>query len=426
VDGKPQPVRDFRSRYIYEVGPSLEFANAEPLSDAQAQKFPELCSMLSWHRPISAKLLAGWCVTAPGCGAWEWRSPLFLSGQAQSGKSWCISHLVTPMVGKIGLFAAATTSEAGIRRALRCDARPVIIDELEGADAKSVERIRAIFHLFRYATSETGAEIVMGKQGGGTETFRPRFQGMTSAIGSLLTDYADVTRHTTCSLKIIAGGAQRERQFAEIKRAHRDLLTPAYIAGMQARMVALIPTIRANAETFAVAGAEVIGARRVGDQLGLLAAGCHACYSSGRITAAAATAWWEKQELDEERETIQDTDGPSCFARIMEHKLPVDGIRGRVERSIGELVAIMNRAEDAAVSYDIAAATLGRNGIMAKDRLVWISNSHTAIAEILRGTPWPVNWRDRLLTIPGSMISDGSWRFAPGGAKTRAVGVPVG
>lgn len=428
VDGEPCSVRGFKSRYFYTVRPALEFGDAKPLSDTEARKFPEFCAMLSWHRPVSALYLSGWCIVAQICGALSYRPHLFLTGAGGSGKSWAQENVLNHMIGDIGLFLAASTTEPGIRRELKWDARPVIIDEFEGLDAKGVERVKAIYQLMRYATTETGAKIVMGKTGGGTESFRPRFSGVTSGIGKLLTDYADTTRHSVCSMKIVQGGAERERRFTEIKAAHRSLLTPQYVAGMQARIVRLIPTIRANAETFASAGASVFGARRVGDQIGTLAAGRYACESTHRISMKAAMEWWGRQELDEEREQIADTDGPLCFARIMEHRLRVDAVRGgQVERSIGELAAILRGADDAAVSTDTADATLKRSGIFVKDeggvRYAFISNTHSEIAAILRGTPWPLNWRDRLRTIPGTVLSGSSLRY--GVTVSKAVGVPL-
>ena len=427
VDGVTVPVREMRSRYTYEVGAAMNYADAEPLSDEQARRFPALCDMLSWHRQISASFLAGWCVIAPICGALDYRPHAFLTGQAASGKTWTLENIVNRMIGQLGLFLAATTSEPGIRRALRCDARPVIIDELEGSDARSVERIKSIFHLFRYATSETGAEIVMARVGGGIETFRPRFCGATSAIGSLLSDYADVTRHTTLSLRMLQSATAREAHFAAIKAEHRALLTPEYIAGMQARIVRLIPTIRENAETFAAAGAQVLGARRIGDQIGALMAGRYACQSTHRITEKAAIDWIQRQDWDEEREIIQDTDGPLCLAYIMQHKVQVDAVRGRLTYTIGDLCEMLQKRNIAAeLDGDHVVRALRNTGVVVDNSagVIWISNTHKAISEIMRGTPWPANWGKRLKAMPTSISSPQNVSFGAG-ASAKAIGVRI-
>lgn len=121
---------------------------------------------------------------------------------------------------------------------------------------------------------------------------------------------------------------------------------------------------------------------------------------------------------------MDSSDGPSCFVHIMEHRIRVDGLRGGVERSLGELCAIMRGALDDAVSAEIADATLKRTGIFVKDNYAFVSNTHSAIADILRGTPWPVNWRNWLKTMPGAISSDNSLRY--GATKARAVGIPFG
>ena len=425
VDGVSQAVRSFKSRFVYEVGAAIRFADAEPLTDVEARRFPEFCAMLSWQRPISAALLAGWCAVAPICGALDWRPHIFLQGVGGAGKSWIAENVITRMLGQIGLFLAAKTSEPGVRRALRCDARPVIIDELEAGTGGDVERIRSIFHLMRYASSETGAEIVMGRtNGAGTESFRPRFCAATSAIGSLLTDYADVTRNSTLALKVILDGAERERQFTAIKKAHRELLTPQYVAGMQARIVRLIPVIRDNAETFASAGAEVLGARRIGDQIGALAAGRYACESMHRVTAKAAREWWARQQLDDEKEQIADTDGPSCLARIMQRIIAVQAVRGNVNCSIGELVELAHTGiGPIEVSKTEAQRVLVQHGLKVEGHWLVVANKHAELTRTLRDTQWPVGWAERLKTLPGAESSGKPYWF---GAPTKAVMIPLG
>jgi putative DNA primase/helicase len=424
IDGAPCPPRAIDSEFIYEQGPPIKMGGAGALQASEASKLLDLCKMLSWQRPISAYYLAAWCALAPVCAALTWRPNLFLTGPSGAGKTWVYENIIVRAVGNAGLKFAASTTEPSIRRALGADGLPCMIDEFEARDAQAKTRLDAIAALMRYCSQPSSSKIIKAAPGGGIDIFSPQSMFATTAIASQLTDYADLTRQSTCALKQVRGSAGAER-FAALQAAQRALMTDAWIDGLHARMIALIPTIRHNAEVFAVAAARAFGTRRLGDQIGTLLAGVFALTSSKKVEAKAAEEWIAKQDWDEENEIVQDTDGLSCFARIMEHVILVDSPRGTVRRSIGELVAIANGKEDDHVERRHAAATLMRCGARAtEDGYVAISNTHSAIAAILRDTPWSANWRDRLKSILGAMPSDGAVSFTDG-VVTRAMLVPT-
>ena len=54
-----------------------------------------------------------------------------------------------------------------------------------------------------------------------------------------------------------------------------------------------------------------------------------------------------------------------------------------------------------------------------------MSNTHSEIAGILDGSPWPKNWKDRLKTLPGARSADKSIGFASKQVQ-RAMLVPWG
>jgi putative DNA primase/helicase len=428
VNGEPMAVRDLKTDFVYEIGPKIRHADVAPLSNEEAHRLIDLCKLISWERSVSAYLLAGWCVLAPICGALNWRPHIALSGPASAGKSWIIKNIVTRTLGQYALSLAASITEPGIRRALSFDARPVLVDEFEAKDELAKKRIEQVMGLMRYSSSETDAMIVKGSNSGsGVEFFKIRSMFCTAAIGSLINDYADRTRTSILSLKLLVGheGAYR---FDRIQFAQRELLTEAWVDGLHARTVAMIDTIRKNADTFAIAGAEVLGTRRIGDQLGTLLAGAFALTSRQAVTPAAAEKWLKQQDWSDEQEIIQDTDGPLCFARIMEHKVMVEAMQGgRVERSIGELVKmISDKHGDQVVSYQTATDTCRRNGVLLREHdMVAISNSHSAIAKILHDSAWAANWHSRLKTIKGAESSKITLSFGHA-ASSKAILVPRG
>lgn len=430
VDGVVTPLKGLKSEFLYEVGPKIRLGDTPALPSREAVRLLGLCRLLSWERPLSAYLLAGWCALAPICGALQWRPSIFLSGPAGAGKTWLMGNVIGRIVGNSGLALASTATEPGIRRALGYDALPVMIDELEARDQMGAQRIQQIMGLIRYSSSETDAMIVKGSNSGqGVEYFRIRSMFCTAAIGSLLNDYADVTRNTVLTLKTTHGMAGAKR-FAQIEDMQRDMMTTEWIDGLRARLIGLIPVIRKNAETFSIAGAKVLGTRRLGDQLGTLIAGAYALSSSEMITPEKAEAWLEQQDWSEEKEIILDTDGPSCFSRIMEHQIQVESrlSNGHVKRSLAELMAVVaNKGGSDEISPDTAAVTGRRNGVAMMEvdgeQYVAVSNTHSEIKKILYDTPWSANWNLRLKSIKGVIPWKDPVSFGKG-AVARAVLVP--
>lgn len=428
VDGRPVPIREFKTDAVYEVGPKIRHAQVPPLSNLDASKLIELCKLLSWERPLSAYLLAGWCALAPICGALKWRPHLAIAGAASVGKSWCVSKIIAPTLGQYALNLAASITEPGIRRALGFDARPVIVDEFEAKDDMARMRLESIMGLMRYSSSETDAMIVKGSNSSaGVEFFKIRSMFCTAAIGSLISDYADKTRITVLTLKASPGRAGADR-FAKIEAQQRETLTEEWVDGLHERIVSMIDVIRANADTFAIAGADVLGTRRLGDQLGTLLAGAYALTSRNKISPNAAENWLKAQDWTEEREVVVDTDGPLCFSRIMEHQILCEARQGgSVRRTIGELLGfIADKHGDEVVSYQTALDTCRRHGVLLRDGdMVAVSNSHSAIKEILYDSPWSANWHLRLKTIAGAESSKVTLSFGSG-AAAKAILVPRG
>jgi hypothetical protein len=64
-----------------------------------------------------------------------------------------------------------------------------------------------------------------------------------------------------------------------------------------------------------------------------------------------------------------------------------------------------------------------RNGVKVDGQLLIVSNSHNAIAKILKESPWPHQWGRILRRIDGAEASKPQ-RFGPGTVQ-RAVAIPV-
>lgn len=416
---------DFESRYIYEAAAPLRFAatNARPLRWNEAREFRALCELLSWEKRIHATLLAGWCVVAPICGALRWRPHIWVTGPAGSGKSYVYEHLMRRVLGEIALAVASETTEAGLRQELGTDARPVIFDEAEGETARAQQRIQNVLALMRQASSDTAARIIKGTATGTAQQFSVRSCFAFSSIGVGLQQHADLTRVTVLSLQpnLRQTPEERSRHFSEVIVPAFELLTDEYVARLHARTIAMIPIIRANAETFARAGAVTLGTRRMGDQLGALLAGAYSVYSDSAISLDAAQRWLREQDWSEETQG-ETRDEVALLNALLQTTARVQLTSGSVDRSVGELVQIARGLTDHDVKQDEASSTLRRMGLRVDLDVLYVANTHSGVRKMLANTPWTQNWARVLKRLEGAQAI-GSMRFA--GVVDRCVGLPL-
>lgn len=414
------------ARYVYEAAPPIEVDVDELLDVESANTVMRISELCPWEKPISARLFAGWTVVAPVCGALVWRPHVWLTGGAGTGKSTIMDSILRPLLGDIGLAVQSETTEAGIRQTLGQDARPVTFDEIDAEDPRGLARIQNVLALARQASSEGGACIVKGSAGGTARAYRVRSCFAFSSIGVTIQHFADATRVTTLGL------VERKDQeaYARLQGLVVDTLTRRFCRRWVARSIRLVPAIRANAETFALAGAAHLGSRRLGDQLGALLAGAYSLYDEGLVSPEDARAFIEEQDWEEQRALGEMTDEQACLQRILEHVLRVTTSRGAGERSVAELIrAAAGRPTSGELFPQTDAAEhLGRVGIRvdldaADCSTFTVSNSHAGVQAILRDTKWAAGWARILKRIPGARVTD-SARFC--GTRSRGVELPLG
>ena len=277
VDGKNISIDKLDTIYIYEAQHSIEIKDNDPLPKNEAMKFREISELLTWDKPISAYLFAGWCVIAPICGALLWRPHIWLTGAAGTGKSWIINYIVRKALGNISLFVQSNTTEAGIRQTLGNNAFPLVFDEAESENQNSQYRLQKIIDLMRQSSSENSSGIIKGTPGGQAMTYRIRSCFMLASVNVTIEQQADTSRVSVLGLKKNIFNVHQSH-FDKINSMVSDVLTPEYCAGLRARTISMIPVIRKNADVFARAVAEVPGEQQAGDQLGALLAGAYSLY----------------------------------------------------------------------------------------------------------------------------------------------------
>lgn len=423
VNGVYTSFENHKSKFIYEAGQELGFNLVEPLKKHEAYKVVKILERLNWARNIDARLIAGWIVIAPLCGALSWRSHLWLTGASGTGKTWIMNSCVKKLIGQMLVDALSGTTEAGIRQYLGPDALPVKFDEAESEDNKGSERMRAVLEIMRASSASDSGKIIKGSGTGNAAQFELRSCFAFASIGANLTQRSDISRITVLEIKKDLRSDAKER-WDETRKLHAETITEDYVAAFQSRSVRMLPTILKNAATFSNAAAVELDSQRTGDQLGALLAGAYSLTSDNIISLEDAQKWIKEKDWSEERLHESTRDEVKIINKIMDSEARVETLYGPVTRTIGELVImargdVISASEAMLLSEDLAKITLRRLGIRVEKHMVVISDDSTHISKILANTPYSRNYNTILCRIDGAVKMEPT-TFASG-IKARAV-----
>lgn len=379
VGGKQKSFSRHHSEYIYEAGRDLGFELTKPMNKLQANEFIKILERLNWGREINARLLAGWIVIAPLCGALHWRSHIWLTGSSGSGKSWIMNNVIKKFMGNMFVDAQGATTEAGIRQYLRNDALAVVFDEAESEDKKGVERIQSILEIVRASSTSDGGKIIKGSSGGAAAQFNIRSCFAFASIGAHLTQRSDISRITVLELKKDIR-PDAEELWGKLLEEWISLIDEEYIKRFQSRSVSLLPIILQNAKIFSNAAALELKNQRTGDQLGALLAGAYSLYSDSVITMEKAREFITECDWTEERLLDSTRDEVKVLRSIVESETVIESPYGRFTRTIGELIInargdVMTTEEAGRISEQLASDSLKRLGILVTGYDVFFSEN---------------------------------------------------
>lgn len=421
VDGIRTRPEDHHSTFIYEQARPLRITLGEPLSDTEARRILAMCEAVAWAEPVrDGRLFAGWIVSALIGGALAWRPHLWLLAEGGSGKSWVMENIARPLLGDLAVILQGKTTEAGIRGELGHDARPVVFDEAETQSDQDRARMQQAIDLARQASSEDGGAIVKGTKDGGSRRYIIRASFLFGSINAGLTQAADESRFAVLSL--VGGGPD---QFQALKLAHIEAMQPGVAGRLLGRALAMVPTIRANAELLADAIARTGAGRRVGDTLGTLIACQMSLVDSMQLTAETATAYLAARSWL--RDAAAEAKVAPEYERALSHLMQAEGMRitrgGRSDvLSISELVsACWAYVED--IDHKDADATLRRIGMRVMGDRLLIGYRATGVIERFRNTPWGAGWCATLARVPGSSRGV-PVRFTPN-YQDKALSIPL-
>lgn len=424
VNGKPVRLQDWRTPWIYEACKAMEVVEGDALSNVEAARLLQLCELLPWKEPISAKFFAGWVVVSQICGVMDWRPHIWVNGPAGSGKTTVMNTVLHPLVGGVAVFVAADTTAAGIRQEIRSDALPVLFDESESEDKTGQQRMQHVIELARQASSKTGASIFKGTTSGRAQEFRVSSCFAFSSIGTAATQRADTGRITSLELKRPEPTEESRERFRQFKAMLADTVAaPGYAEGLRQRAFLGAQTVTANAKMFARAIAAKLGDQRIGDQLGALLAGAFSLTSTKELTYEAACEWVEKQDWTPYQANSADLDEVRALSWLMDKQVRFEADDKVYQRSIGELLTAYYT--DDTIRSDEAAnieRNLMRSGIRLEPESWCVSNHHPVLRSLFSETPWADKWKDQLARVAGAVHVPG---VRIGASTHRAVRLPV-
>lgn len=421
VDGIVTRLENHQSASIYEQASPLSINLGAPLTDAEARAILAAACCIGFENPDrDGRLVAGWIVSAMIGGALAWRPHLWMLGEAGGGKTWVMDNMVRPLLGPLAVILQGKTTEAGIRGKLGYDARPVLFDEAETQSDLDRTRMQQSIDLARQASSDDSGAIVKGTKDGGSRSYVMRASFLFSSINAGLTQAADESRFAVISL---VGGSPE--QFAKLKAAHQEAMVDNVSGRLLARILAMVPTIRSNADLLADAIARTGAGRRAGDTIGTLIACQMALVDSEQLTAETAAAYVAAREWL--RETAAAAKVAPEYERALSHLMQQEGLRtqrnGRSETlTISELVSAAYSFHPDLEHAD-ANLALRRLGMRVMDDRLLIGNRSHEVAQRFRNTPWGAGWCATLARLPGARRGI-ECRFTPG-YKDKALSLPL-
>lgn len=406
VNGKIKSFKQHKSKFIYEAGQELGFKITNPLKKQEAYKLVQILDRLNWSRPVESKLLAGWIVIAPLCGALNWRPHLWLTGASGSGKSEIIKMFVKNFMREMFVDAQSETTEAGIRQFLKADALPVVFDEAESEDKKSADRMQSVLNIMRASSTSDGGKIIKGSSGGSATEFNIRSCFAFSSIGTSIHQRSDASRITVLEIKPDISSNRKER-WEETLKIYYNTVTDEFLEAFQSRSVKLLPTILKNAKVFSNAASIVLNSQRTGDQIGILLAAYFSLTSDSEIQFEKAIEWMKEQDFTEEKLSNDSRDEIKLINHLMDSEIIVEGTTGNIRRTIGEVIIIargdcVDSAEASRISSELADTTLKRIGIKMQGSFMVISDNSDKIKKLLENTSYARNYHTILRRIEGS------------------------
>jgi len=408
VDGVPTQFDQLESEYTYVAASRLMRPESSPLSDKEAYALRLICEAVTWESKLSGTLLAGWLVIAPICGALSFRPHIYITGEAESGKSTVLNKIIKPVLGKIGLEIDGGTTEPATRQLMGYNARPVVYDEAE----KSVH-MTAVIELAR--KSSVGGNIK--KFGQGMTQARSCF--CFSAINPPVKNVADESRISFMTIKKNRRPTAME-EYNDLLDNIERVITPEFSGRLMARTLDNMDSLFENIKIFQRAARRVVKSARAAEMIGNMLAGVYLLSRTDVIKEELAQKWIEQHDWTRHTIIDQETDPVRLLQYMSSSTLRLQTQGAAREYSVGDLIRMVHTQQG---YWEEANKLLRYNGIAVKGGRVYIASRSAHLEKMLRDTDWSIKWTPMLSNLEGSE-QFATFYFSVG-FKTSGVSLPI-
>lgn len=409
LNNKPVGVTDLKTQFVYvRTKNKMHDLHPEPLTADEATLLYTIAKDLKWDAPRSAVLLAGWLAVARIAGALPIRPHVWLTGESASGKSTVMDRFIAPALGyhSSKLYLQGSSTEAGIRQAIKADSLPVIFDEFETTGEGSKIRIAALIELFRQSWSQTSGYLLKGSAAGTAMQYHLGFSCLLSSIRVALETDADRSRFSVLALEPHGDNIEHWNRLSD----NLSRLDEEWGERLFARSCALVPTIIKSWHILREKLSLKVGSR-YGQQVGMLLAGYYSLLSDEPIDGETAIEiieeFWpneteehaasggeeKKKKTDEAIIEAGEKDHFSCLNHLMNSIVMIQDADGKyLRKSIAEVL-------ESGRPYE-----LKKYGIKAEanETFFIVANNHPELEKIFLRTHWGKNWKNALIRLPNS------------------------
>lgn len=409
MDGQELPPGR-HGRYIYAASRPIDAPGASPLTPDQAKRLLMLLETWNWrYEEIMSRLLLGWLAVAGVPGALAWRPSIWLSGDAQTGKS-TLMELLHRLMGSTA-YHLANISEPGIRQALKCDAISVMVDEFEGTDLQEV--VGQVLNLVRIASSSSSGESVRGSSDGVAAFTRLTtcFAFASIVVPPLST--ANQDRLTLFDMRPLDEGKADDADPEEAHRQrevflHEFQAVARFGPALRRRVIDQWHRFRLCLDAYGAALARAGHKNRAADQLGTMLAGAELLLGDGIPTRQQAD---ELAALLPAERLAEDVDDMPTHTRWLLDLItqPAGNWHSGQRAPIGKLITNCipprwdetSAAELRALGLRVVPQAEAEERWKIKDTALLIANRHMQLKRMLEGTEWAgVDWKLVLRRAP--------------------------
>lgn len=380
---------DGEAYYTSSADVSFPDMSGSTSDDEEGRALARLFGLQQFASRLQGVCALGWSLISPFGGLLAWRPNLWITGRKGVGKTWLL-NLMREIVGSFAHRGTGGDTQAGIRRSLNLEARPVILDETETRTKRERENIGSILTLIRNSAGEGSGYITMA-QGDGVRRYLIRSCFCIASVNIQETDAAQSSRFVICELKHVP---ESERDKIEKSAQLRTELLGRDSARFRRRIFRALPQILRDIEYLRDGLGSLLHDQRRADLYAPLLAAAWAVQSADSLDSEAGRVW-QAGILDDifrsaESEVAEDED------RVIEQLLSaIVRMDGNQNRTVAELLQAAF-VPDGSDTHFRAKDHLSRHGMELREidgrTVLAVARRADQIKRLLADTPYAADY----------------------------------